>query len=95
MLLLISLTLLVVIVIFLFFLLNHKKSSLYIKGRILFVTAHPDDECMFFAPTFLALKRSTGVQIHLLCLTDGNFVVFVVVVVVVVVVGLPLVNMKA
>lgn len=40
--------------------------------RVLFVTAHPDDECMFFAPTiqhFLA----RGIKVYLLCLSVGDF----------------------
>ncbi|KAI9217870.1 putative deacetylase LmbE-like domain-containing protein [Blastocladiella britannica] len=39
--------------------------------RVLLVTAHPDDECMFFAPTCLALTDA-GVPLHLLCLSTGN-----------------------
>ncbi|XP_028321630.1 N-acetylglucosaminyl-phosphatidylinositol de-N-acetylase [Gouania willdenowi] len=40
--------------------------------RALFVTAHPDDECMFFAPTFLRLAELKA-SVHLLCLSEGNF----------------------
>ena len=37
----------------------------------LLVTAHPDDESMFFAPTVLALK---GVlRLHVLCLSTGDY----------------------
>ncbi|THD26388.1 N-acetylglucosaminyl-phosphatidylinositol de-N-acetylase [Fasciola hepatica] len=39
---------------------------------VLLVTAHPDDEAMFFAPTLLELKK-TGVVTDLLCLSTGNF----------------------
>lgn len=39
--------------------------------KVLIVTAHPDDEVMFFAPTVLALT-SLGVQVHALCLSIGN-----------------------
>eukprot|EP01054_Gregarina_sp_Poly1_P001568 Gregarina_sp_Poly_1__1567@NODE_1398_length_4220_cov_58_320732_g545_i1_p4_GENE_NODE_1398_length_4220_cov_58_320732_g545_i1NODE_1398_length_4220_cov_58_320732_g545_i1_p4_ORF_typecomplete_len122_score3_35PIGL/PF02585_17/3_2e22_NODE_1398_length_4220_cov_58_320732_g545_i1191556 len=42
---------------------------------VLLVIAHPDDECMFFAPTlnYLAshLNRISR-QVHLLCATSGN-----------------------
>jgi N-acetylglucosaminylphosphatidylinositol deacetylase len=38
---------------------------------ILLVTAHPDDECMFFSPTVVSAKR-TAAKMHLLCLTSGN-----------------------
>uniref|UniRef100_A0A3P9L3P0 N-acetylglucosaminylphosphatidylinositol deacetylase n=1 Tax=Oryzias latipes TaxID=8090 RepID=A0A3P9L3P0_ORYLA len=38
----------------------------------LIVTAHPDDECMFFAPTIIRL-RELNVSVHLLCLSEGNY----------------------
>lgn len=41
------------------------------QERVLIVTAHPDDECMFFAPTILALTRA-GIEVHVLCLSRGN-----------------------
>jgi len=37
--------------------------------RVLVITAHPDDECMFFSPSILNLQRSCTVQI--LCLSTG------------------------
>ncbi|XP_023688844.1 N-acetylglucosaminyl-phosphatidylinositol de-N-acetylase isoform X1 [Paramormyrops kingsleyae] len=40
--------------------------------RALLVTAHPDDECMFFAPTILRLLE-LNVSVHLLCLSSGNY----------------------
>ncbi|RKP28144.1 putative deacetylase LmbE-like domain-containing protein [Syncephalis pseudoplumigaleata] len=42
------------------------------KTRVLLVTAHPDDECMFFAPTILALGRLPEIELHLLCVTKGD-----------------------
>ncbi|XP_045187071.2 N-acetylglucosaminyl-phosphatidylinositol de-N-acetylase-like [Mercenaria mercenaria] len=42
------------------------------KQNVLFVTAHPDDECMFFAPTILSLLRE-GHNIYLVCLSKGDF----------------------
>lgn len=39
--------------------------------HVLVLTAHPDDECMFFAPTIHAL-RAHGVQVSALCLSQGN-----------------------
>lgn len=39
-------------------------------GRVLLVTAHPDDEVIFFASTITALHAS-GSEVFLLCLTDG------------------------
>jgi len=40
--------------------------------RVLFVIAHPDDECMFFGPTVVQLSRR-GCELHLLCLSAGNY----------------------
>ena len=39
-------------------------------GKVLLVTAHPDDEVIFFASTITALHAS-GSEVFLLCLTDG------------------------
>lgn len=39
--------------------------------RALVVTAHPDDESMFFAPTILRLAE-LNVHVHLLCLSEGT-----------------------
>lgn len=43
----------------------------FVGKNVLFVTAHPDDECMFFAPCILHLSRLSSV--HLLCLTSGKY----------------------
>lgn len=40
--------------------------------RVLLVIAHPDDECMFFGPTLLALQKE-NCRIFLLCLSIGNY----------------------
>ena len=40
--------------------------------NILLVTAHPDDEAMFFAPTILSLTRKTSFDLFHLCLSSGN-----------------------
>ncbi|XP_073696078.1 N-acetylglucosaminyl-phosphatidylinositol de-N-acetylase [Garra rufa] len=42
------------------------------ETRVLLVTAHPDDECMFFAPTVLKLVESQA-AVYLLCLSTGNY----------------------
>ena len=42
-------------------------------GRILLITAHPDDECMFFAPTVLSLGKSVRAELFLLCLSEGTY----------------------
>ena len=39
--------------------------------RTLLVTAHPDDECMFFAPTVLELLRRRC-SLFMLCLSTGE-----------------------
>ena len=45
-----------------------------VTGRILLITAHPDDECMFFAPTVLSLGKSVRAELFLLCLSEGMHV---------------------
>lgn len=39
--------------------------------RVLFVIAHPDDECMFFGPVILKLAQRSDCEIFLLCLSEG------------------------
>lgn len=41
------------------------------KSTVLFVTAHPDDEAMFFMPSLRAFKEE-GTSVHLLSLTIGG-----------------------
>ena len=45
-----------------------------VTGRVLLITAHPDDECMFFAPTVLSLGKSVRAELFLLCLSEGMHV---------------------
>ncbi|KAJ3763381.1 LmbE-like protein [Lentinula raphanica] len=44
--------------------------------RVLLVTAHPDDECLFFSPTILGLKkdpsRTPHAELFSLCLSVGD-----------------------
>ena len=46
--------------------------------RVLLLTAHPDDECMFFAPTLLGLNAlggdvpRTNFELYSLCLSSGD-----------------------
>ena len=49
---------------------SHRWPSSYANKKVLFVTAHPDDECMFFGPTIRYFK-DIG-EVFLLCLTTGN-----------------------
>lgn len=39
--------------------------------RVLFVVAHPDDECMFFGPTIIKHTSRHDCQVYLLCLSKG------------------------
>ncbi|XP_071110878.1 N-acetylglucosaminyl-phosphatidylinositol de-N-acetylase-like [Haliotis cracherodii] len=39
------------------------------NANVLFITAHPDDECMFFAPAILGVESHSS----LLCFTTGNY----------------------
>ncbi|EDX12272.1 N-acetylglucosaminyl-phosphatidylinositol de-N-acetylase [Drosophila simulans] len=41
--------------------------------RVLLITAHPDDECMFFGPLIYSLTQRKGCQVYILCLSNGNF----------------------
>lgn len=45
----------------------------FANKRVLFVTSHPDDECMFFGPLILALTKRLDCQPYVLCLSNGNF----------------------
>ncbi|ORZ35287.1 putative deacetylase LmbE-like domain-containing protein [Catenaria anguillulae PL171] len=49
----------------------HGPTRAQAGGPVLLVIAHPDDECMFFAPTLLAL-HAQSVPVHILCLSTGN-----------------------
>lgn len=40
--------------------------------RVLIVTAHPDDESMFFGPTIVSLKQRKDCRIFMLCLSNGK-----------------------
>ncbi|KAF8916471.1 putative deacetylase LmbE-like domain-containing protein, partial [Mucidula mucida] len=49
------------------------NNELTARDIVLFVTAHPDDECMFFAPTILGLQSiAQPPDIHVLSLSFGN-----------------------
>jgi N-acetylglucosaminylphosphatidylinositol deacetylase len=39
--------------------------------RVLFVIAHPDDECMFFGPTVLNFTKQNHCRVYLMCLSTG------------------------
>uniref|UniRef100_A0A340TBD5 N-acetylglucosaminylphosphatidylinositol deacetylase n=1 Tax=Anopheles minimus TaxID=112268 RepID=A0A340TBD5_9DIPT len=48
-----------------------RRSHLPPCNRALLVTAHPDDEVMFFGPTILELRRRQC-RVFILCLSEGN-----------------------
>uniref|UniRef100_A0A182T9E1 N-acetylglucosaminylphosphatidylinositol deacetylase n=1 Tax=Anopheles maculatus TaxID=74869 RepID=A0A182T9E1_9DIPT len=48
-----------------------RRSHLPPCNRALLVTAHPDDEVMFFGPTILELRRRQC-RVFVLCLSEGN-----------------------
>lgn len=63
-----------------YIIININKSFKNIKcigkaEKVLIVIAHPDDECMFFAPTLINLCKSekSSSEVHLLCLSSGNY----------------------
>ena len=49
----------------------------YIDSNVVIVTAHPDDETMFFGPTIISMMRRSLTnkpnKIFLLCLSNGNY----------------------
>lgn len=63
---------------FLYFLLSHfhldqwRKRSDKKWNHLLVVSAHPDDESMFFAPSILHFRRKKK-NISILCLSTGNY----------------------
>lgn len=40
--------------------------------RVLFITAHPDDEVMFFGPTIYHYTQKRNCSVYLMCLSSGN-----------------------
>nr|CAD7197680.1 unnamed protein product [Timema douglasi] len=45
---------------------------LKVARKVLFVIAHPDDECMFFGPVITKLAQKTDSGMYLLCLSQGD-----------------------
>lgn len=41
------------------------------SDKVLLLTAHPDDECMFFAPTLISLVKANE-DVYSLCLSTGD-----------------------
>ena len=52
---------------------SRRQGQLFLSERVLFVTAHPDDECMFFGPAILSAARlNRDAPPYLLCLSTGK-----------------------
>ncbi|KAI8352072.1 putative deacetylase LmbE-like domain-containing protein [Blakeslea trispora] len=67
-----SLVVIVSLFVYAYFSLAQFEKVLPFKNNILILTAHPDDECMFFGPTLTSLKTLTKTRLHVLCLSTGN-----------------------
>ena len=46
------------------------------SNSILLITAHPDDECMFFSPTLIGLVKNNSVSVSIVCITSGLYSLF-------------------
>ncbi|KAI7899911.1 putative deacetylase LmbE-like domain-containing protein [Cokeromyces recurvatus] len=71
---LISITFIVTLLAYAYFSLSHFQKPLPFSANnnILILTAHPDDECMFFGPTITSIRTMIKSRIHVLCLSTGN-----------------------
>ncbi|CAL1535421.1 unnamed protein product, partial [Lymnaea stagnalis] len=47
------------------------KTKISSGDCVLLITAHPDDECMFFSPALLDLSQTC--EIHVICTTTGDY----------------------
>jgi len=52
---------------------NAKRKEIKTARRVLLVTSHPDDECMFFGPTVLSMTKNPAVSLFLLCMSNGDY----------------------
>lgn len=53
-----------------------QKNAVIKEKKVLFVTSHPDDECMFFSPAITNIIKFGEVnnnEIFLACLSKGNY----------------------
>jgi N-acetylglucosaminylphosphatidylinositol deacetylase len=58
---------------------KRKFAAVAADKRVLLITAHPDDECMFFAPCIMQIiqNNTEPCQLFLLCLTNGKMCFFI------------------
>lgn len=64
----------IILLVFLFWKLNDLSccsNEFLLRKRTLIITAHPDDETMFFAPVILTLLKQ-GCRVTVLCLSNGK-----------------------
>jgi len=54
------------------FLTRSREGGFQQAKNVLLVTAHPDDEAMFFAPTILSLASRREISLFHVCLSNGN-----------------------
>ena len=48
------------------------STKIKFNKNVLYVTAHPDDECMFFTPTIYAMNKAKS-NLYLLVLSNGGY----------------------
>ncbi|XP_028400346.1 N-acetylglucosaminyl-phosphatidylinositol de-N-acetylase-like [Dendronephthya gigantea] len=61
------------LVVFYCFVARRNRSWVEFRGkRVLLITAHPDDECMFFGPVIYHASKEAA-SFSLLCMTKGDF----------------------
>lgn len=55
---------------------SRKQNMLELENkahRVLLITAHPDDECMFFGPVIQKLSKMKDIQLYLMCFSIGMY----------------------
>jgi N-acetylglucosaminylphosphatidylinositol deacetylase len=52
---------------------NARRKEIKTAKRVLLVTCHPDDECMFFGPTVLSMTKNPAVSLFVLCMSSGDY----------------------
>lgn len=67
---LLNLYVLYVLIGFVTYLLLSNCRKILPRRRVMFITAHPDDEVMFFGPSIMRLRETC--DIYLLCLSYGE-----------------------
>lgn len=63
---------LVSLVVYIIHLLLNRPNKSIGKKNVCLITAHPDDECMFFGPIMRQMVKNSN-NIFVLCMTNGNY----------------------